>query len=214
MTRPKLFLRAGGATMALGALCCATAFAVSSGTAHSKPSSQINLRHASLNVLAGHRASVSGAVASAPAGQRVSLQRRGGHGWQTIQRASTSAGGAFTVRFRPSQTGTAKVRLAWGSVRRGLGRMNVYRRAAVSWYGPGLYGNALSCGGRLEPGTLGVAHKTLPCGAHVTLRRGHRVVRVKVVDRGPFVAGREFDLTAATRARLHFAGVGSVQVAS
>ena len=214
MTRPKITLRAGGATMALGALCFATALGMSSGIAHSKPSTEIKVQRASLNVLAGHRASVSGAVASAPAGQRVSLQRRGGHGWQTIKRVSTRAGGAFTLRFRPSRSGSAKVRLAWGSVRRGLGHLNVYRRAAVSWYGPGLYGNALSCGGRLEPGTLGVAHKTLPCGSHVTLRRGHRVVRVTVVDRGPFVAGREFDLTAATRARLHFAGVGSVLVAS
>jgi rare lipoprotein A (peptidoglycan hydrolase) len=214
MTRPKITLRARGAMMALGALCCATAVAMPSGTAHSKPSSQIKVQRAALNVLAGHRASVNGAVASAPAGQRVSLQRRGGHGWQTIKRTSTRAGGAFSVRFHPSQAGSAKVRLAWGSVRRGLGRLNVYRHAAVSWYGPGLYGNALSCGGRLEPGTLGVAHKTLPCGTHVTLRRGHRVVRVKVVDRGPYVAGREFDLTAATRARLHFGGVGSVLVAS
>jgi rare lipoprotein A (peptidoglycan hydrolase) len=214
MTRPKLSLRARGAMMALGALCFATALAVPSGSAHSKPSSPIKLRHAALNVVAGHRASVSGAVAAAPAGQRVSLQRRSGHSWQTIKRASTRAGGAFTVRFRPDRIGSAKVRLASGSARRGLGRLNVYRHAMVSWYGPGLYGNSLSCGGRLEPGTLGVAHKTLPCGAHVTLRRGHRVVRVTVVDRGPYVAGREFDLTAATRARLHFGGVGSVLVAS
>jgi rare lipoprotein A len=84
----------------------------------------------------------------------------------------------------------------------------------VSWYGPGLYGNELSCGGRLTPGTLGVAHKTLPCGTRVTLRHGKRVVRVPVVDRGPYVGGREFDLTAATRARLGFGGVGSVLVTS
>ena len=71
----------------------------------------------------------------------------------------------------------------------------------MSWYGPGLYGNKLSCGGRLTPGTLGVAHKTLPCGARVTLRRGDRVIRVRVVDRGPYVGGREFDLTSATRAK-------------
>jgi rare lipoprotein A (peptidoglycan hydrolase) len=84
----------------------------------------------------------------------------------------------------------------------------------VSWYGPGLHGNKLSCGGTLTPGTLGVANKTLPCGSHVTLRRGHRVVRVPAVDRGPYVAGREFDLTAATRDKLHFGGAGSVLVAA
>ena len=99
------------------------------------------------------------------------------------------------------------------AARREIGRLNVYRHAAVSWYGPGLYGSKLSCGGRLTPGTLGVAHKTLPCGARVTLRRGDRVIRVRVVDRGPYVGGREFDLTSATRAKLHFGGVGSLLVA-
>ena len=38
----------------------------------------------------------------------------------------------------------------------------MYRKAAASWYGPGLYGNKLACGGTLEPGTIGVANKTLP----------------------------------------------------
>jgi rare lipoprotein A (peptidoglycan hydrolase) len=57
---------------------------------------------------------------------------------------------------------------------------------------------------------LGVAHKTLPCGARVTLRRGTRTVRVRVIDRGPYVAGREFDLTQATAERLRFGGHGSI----
>jgi rare lipoprotein A (peptidoglycan hydrolase) len=39
------------------------------------------------------------------------------------------------------------------------------------------------------------------------------VIRVRVVDRGPYVGGREFDLTSATRQRLHFGGVGSLLVA-
>jgi rare lipoprotein A (peptidoglycan hydrolase) len=33
-----------------------------------------------------------------------------------------------------------------------------------------------------------------------------------VVDRGPYAGNREFDLTAATRARLGFSGTGSVLV--
>ena len=86
----------------------------------------------------------------------------------------------------------------------------MYRPALASWYGPGLYGGRLACGGTLEPGTLGVASKTLPCGTKVTLRHGTHVVRVPVIDRGPYVAGREFDLTAATRARLHFGSTGVI----
>jgi len=167
-----------------------------------------------LNVLAGRHASVRGRVLSGAAGRPALLQRRSGQRWSTIDRATTRAGGDFGFAFRPQQTGSARLRVLVDAARREIGRLNVYRHAAVSWYGPGLYGNKLSCGGRLTPGTLGVAHKTLPCGTRVTLRRGDRVIRVRVVDRGPYVGGREFDLTSATRAKLHFGGVGSLLVAS
>ena len=90
----------------------------------------------------------------------------------------------------------------------------MYRKSYASWYGPGLYGNRLGCGGTLSAGRLGVAHKSLPCGTKVTLRHGGRVVRVPVIDRGPYVGGREFDLTAATAQKLHFHGHGSIQVAN
>jgi rare lipoprotein A len=86
----------------------------------------------------------------------------------------------------------------------------VYRRASVSWYGPGLFGSRLACGGTLSAGTVGVAHKSLPCGSRVTLRYRGRTVRVPVVDRGPFVGGREYDLTAATAQRLGFHATGTV----
>ena len=68
----------------------------------------------------------------------------------------------------------------------------------------------MACGGTLRPGTLGVAHKTLPCGSRVRFRYRGRTVAVPVVDRGPYVAGRDYDLTAATRARLGFPGNGTI----
>lgn len=218
--RPHLTLRAR-ATMALGALCFATSLAAlpsaaqsDASTARAARAADITPGHSRLNVLTGRRATVTGRVRPAIAGRRVLLQRRAHRGWITIERATTRAGGAFVFRFRPRRPGSARLRLLVDASHQEIGRLNVYRRAAVSWYGPGLYGNKLSCGGRLTPGTLGVAHKTLPCGTRVTLRRGNRVVRVRVVDHGPYVGGREFDLTAATRQRLHFGGVGSVLVAS
>jgi rare lipoprotein A (peptidoglycan hydrolase) len=55
-----------------------------------------------------------------------------------------------------------------------------------------------------------VANKSLPCGARLTLRYGKRSVRVQVIDRGPFAGNREFDLTAATKARLGFPSTGTV----
>jgi rare lipoprotein A (peptidoglycan hydrolase) len=44
----------------------------------------------------------------------------------------------------------------------------------------------------------------------VTFKRGKRSVRVPVIDRGPYVGGREYDLTAATAARLGFHGHGGI----
>ena len=53
-----------------------------------------------------------------------------------------------------------------------------------------------------------MAHKTLPCGTKVTLRYRGRSVTVRVIDRGPYVAGRDYDLTAATKQRLRFPDLG------
>jgi rare lipoprotein A len=89
-------------------------------------------------------------------------------------------------------------------------RVTVYRAASASWYGPGLYGNRMACGGTLTPGTLGVAHKSLPCGTKVHLRHGKRTVTAPVVDRGPYVGDREYDLTARTKEKLGFGSTGTV----
>jgi rare lipoprotein A len=125
-------------------------------------------------------------------------------------------GGAFRLEWGLPDTGTYTVR-AYGvhdrslsgsaSARRGF---TVYRRALASYYGPGLYGNGVACGGTLEPGTLGAANKTLPCGTKVRLSYHGRTVTVPVIDRGPYVAGRDYDLTEATKQRLHFPGLGVV----
>jgi hypothetical protein len=170
------------------------------------------------NVLAGRPASVRGVLRPAVAGRRVAVERRAGRGWRTLARATTTAGGRFALRWRTGGPRSARLRIRVPAgdgvkpARIPVGRINVFRRASVSWYGPGLYGNALGCGGRLSRSTLGVAHRTLPCGAKVTLRHRGRTVRVPVVDRGPYVGDREYDLTAATKERLGFGGVGSVLV--
>ena len=69
----------------------------------------------------------------------------------------------------------------------------------ISWYGPGFYGNNGACGmfgaNGLDSGDVGVAHRTLPCGTKVTFRYNGRTVTTRVVDRGPYVAGRIFDMT-------------------
>lgn len=81
----------------------------------------------------------------------------------------------------------------------------------ASWYGPGFYENRLPCWQWLQanglpiqylPDTWGVAHKTLPCGTMLTLSHGPNVITVPVVDRGPYIAGRELDLSPRVKAAL------------
>jgi hypothetical protein len=164
-------------------------------------------RHA----MAGDTVKVRGQVM--PAGdKRKVIVRIGG------EKVSTRAGrdGRFQVAWKAPSTGSYPVdvrsrsnEVATGS-RDSAGRILVYRPAAASWYGPGLYGNNLACGGTLSASTMGVANKTLPCGTKVHLRYGDNSVTVPVIDRGPYAGNREYDLTAATKQALGFPDVGTV----
>ena len=90
---------------------------------------------------------------------------------------------------------------------------STFRYAGASWYGPGLWGRQTACGATLRRNTLGVAHKTLPCGTTVKfVYHGHAVV-TQVIDRGPYVKGRAFDLTQAASEALGFDGVGRLRYA-
>jgi rare lipoprotein A (peptidoglycan hydrolase) len=81
----------------------------------------------------------------------------------------------------------------------------------ASWYGPGFYGSHMADGETLKPDSMIVAHKTLRFGTLIEFMfKGHRAV-AKVADRGPFVAGREFDLGPGTARVLHFDGVARVR---
>jgi hypothetical protein len=81
----------------------------------------------------------------------------------------------------------------------------------ISWYGPGFYGNAGACGmipGGLTKDTVGVAHRTLPCGTRVTFRYNGRTVTTRVIDRGPYVDGRTWDMTHGLCALLNHCFTG------
>jgi rare lipoprotein A (peptidoglycan hydrolase) len=85
------------------------------------------------------------------------------------------------------------------------------RLRRATWYGPGLYGNRTACGQTLRRSTLGVAHRTLPCGTPVTFYHRGRFVTVSVIDRGPFRSGVEWDLTAATAKALGMAATSRLR---
>jgi len=217
-------LRAGVSAVALGTTMTLTG-AVSTpaqernqGIASAQPPTasiaKVGVGKRKLNVRAGRRAVVEGTVLPRVAGLMTYLQIRTTKRWVTIDRDRTGSQGRYRLRDKRKYPMSARarivVRAGGDKAKRRIGRMNVYRHALASWYGPGFYGRQTGCGGTLGYSQLGVAHKTLPCGTKVTLRHNGRRVRVPVIDRGPYVGAREYDLTAATARKLGFRGHGSI----
>jgi rare lipoprotein A (peptidoglycan hydrolase) len=82
----------------------------------------------------------------------------------------------------------------------------------ISWYGPGFYGNRTACGYAMSKELLGVAHRTLPCGTKITFRNpaNGRTITVPVVDRGPYVSGRQWDMTGGLCLALDHCYTGTI----
>ncbi|HTS01422.1 MAG TPA: septal ring lytic transglycosylase RlpA family protein [Thermoanaerobaculia bacterium] len=91
-----------------------------------------------------------------------------------------------------------------GSVERGL----------ASWYGKEFDGLPTASGETFRPEKISAAHRTLPLGTvvDVTNERNGKTVRVRVNDRGPFVAGRIVDLSRAAASEIGSVGDGVVPV--
>lgn len=87
------------------------------------------------------------------------------------------------------------------------------KRYGASWYGPGFYGNRTACGRKLRRSTVGLAHKTLPCGTKVLVGYRGRYLLTRVIDRGPYIAGRSWDLTNGARKALRYSGIDSIRAA-
>jgi hypothetical protein len=118
--------------------------------------------------------------------------------------AQAATGGASPFESPPSNEATTASSAEAGEI----AFSTPMRYGGASWYGPGLYGRHTACGQTLRPTTLGVAHKTLPCGTAVKFVFHGHVLITRVIDRGPYVRGRAWDLTAAASRSLGFEGVG------
>jgi len=215
---PKVFLRTGKQGAYWTSVRARKSGTYSARAAGTKRSAGVDVRVLSRlqtkvehSAITGGSATIRGRVLPGTSGRKVKVDVGG----QTLT-THTDSHGRFAERWNASSTGRYDVhvkaegdRVAAGTGQ-DAGHVIVFRRAVASWYGPGFYGGRTACGGTLEPGTLGVANKTLPCGTKVTLRYGSRQVTVPVIDRGPYVAGRDYDLTAATKSRLGFPSTGTL----
>jgi hypothetical protein len=68
-----------------------------------------------------------------------------------------------------------------------------------------------ACGVLIGAKTMGVAHPVLPCGVKIYVSFGGKQVLTQVIDRGPDVPGREFDLTRALAAQLGVVGTKTIR---
>ena len=165
----------------------------------------------------GRTATVRGVVPSRRPGREVVLEAYSSRGrWVEVDRDITDRNGRFSMTWKPGYAGHRYVRVrrsnSTASTRPSRIRtLYVYRKRVASWYGPGFYGNRTACGQTFTSRLVGVAHRSLPCGYRVTIRYNDRYRTVRVVDRGPYVRGRHFDLTEALRNYLGFDGVDTVR---
>jgi hypothetical protein len=181
----------------------ATATATSNGVTLSAPAS---------TMLSG-RLRFTGTAKSARRGASVVVQRSDSRlGWVTVATGTVSRHGAFSASWLTNRNGrfafralvegasSSRVRAASGEPTL---RATVYKPAIATLFGEGFYGTQTACGVTLHRNTLGVAHRTLPCGTPVAIYwHGHTIV-VPVIDRGPYANHADWDLTWATGAVLH-----------
>jgi rare lipoprotein A (peptidoglycan hydrolase) len=92
-----------------------------------------------------------------------------------------------------------------------LGSKTGYYTARAAPYGPTAAHPRTACGQPLLKTTQGVAHPVLPCGVRVYIRFHGKEVLTQVIDRGPNVPGRDFDLTKALANRLDLHGAQTIQ---
>lgn len=81
----------------------------------------------------------------------------------------------------------------------------------ASYYGYELAGSPTASGEPFNPEGLTAAHKTLPLGTKLQVCY-NGCTTVTVNDRGPFVAGRDIDLSLGAAKAIGFSGVGTVDV--
>lgn len=86
--------------------------------------------------------------------------------------------------------------------------------SGASYYGvgDGYHGQITASGERFNTYAMTAAHRSLPFGTRVRVTHGGRSVVVRINDRGPFVAGRDLDLSYAAFSALASPGRGHIDM--
>ncbi len=123
------------------------------------------------------------------------------------------AGSTFLEPGRP-KVPTRRTSVDQPGARAGVFNKNYWRYDSnISWYGSAFFGSGTACGQTYTKALMGVAHRTLPCGTLVTFRNpaNGRQITVPVIDRGPYVAGRQWDMSRGLCDYLDHCYTGSIE---
>lgn len=84
----------------------------------------------------------------------------------------------------------------------------------ASWYGPRFHGKLTANGEQYDQMGLTAAHKSLPFGTilQITNLRNGKSVIVRINDRGPYIEGRDLDLSKGTALALGMINRGVIEV--
>jgi rare lipoprotein A (peptidoglycan hydrolase) len=87
-------------------------------------------------------------------------------------------------------------------------------QGVASYYGKEFHGRKTANGERFDMNAMTAAHRTLPFGSvvRVTNPKNGRSVKVRINDRGPFVAGRDIDLSYGAAKAIDMLSVGPVKI--
>lgn len=94
------------------------------------------------------------------------------------------------------------------------GRAMIEQLGEASWYGSWHHGRPTASGARFDEGALTAAHPTLPLGTRATVTNLATGASIEVVvnDRGPYVYGRDIDLSRAAAEAIGVIRAGSAAV--
>lgn len=84
----------------------------------------------------------------------------------------------------------------------------------ASWYGPGFHGKLTANGETYNQMAFTAAHKEMPFGTflRITNQKNGKSVIVRINDRGPYIEGRDLDLSKGTALALGMVKKGVINV--
>lgn len=194
----------------------ATEVTSTSETARIRVRPKLRFRLRPRDVMKGRTVRLSGGLyPKTTTARRVVIHKRVSGEWRWVDKVRVQDG-SFSAAFKARHRGDRRIRVTFrgdefNTNKKARRTLHVYNRALATWYGPGFYGNRTACGKRLRSGTLGVAHRSLPCGTKVAILYRGRTITVPVIDRGPYTSA-DYDLTEETAERLRFEGKDTIGV--